>query len=105
MTRSLPSVACTTALLALTACAGPRDAVVADTVATPVVTERCDASRAQAFVGQAATSELVERARAAAGAATARTLRPDQMVTLEYLEGRLNIRVDEGDVVTAIDCG
>lgn len=104
MTRPLSALACTTALLALTACASPRDTMVADP-ATPSVTERCDATRAQSFVGQAATSELVERARAAAGASTARTLKPDQVVTLEYLHDRLNLRVDAGNVVTSIDCG
>ena len=104
MNRSLPALACTTALLALTACASPGDTAAADP-ATPTVTERCDATRAQSFVGQAATTELVERARAAAGANTARTLKPDQMVTLEYLEGRLNLRVDESNIVASIDCG
>lgn len=104
MTRPLSALACTTALLALTACASPRDTMVADP-ATPSVTERCDATRAQSFVGQAATSELVERARASAGASTARTLKPDQVVTLEYLHDRLNLRVDAGNVVASIDCG
>lgn len=104
MTRPLSALACATVLLALTACASPRDTTAVD-AATPTVTERCDATRVQSFVGQTATTELMERARADAGAATARTLKPDQMVTLEYLEGRLNLRVDESNVVTSIDCG
>ncbi|PJJ97592.1 hypothetical protein CO641_11650 [Lysobacteraceae bacterium NML91-0213] len=104
MTRPLSALACTTALLALSACTTPRDAPVGNP-ATPAVTERCDATRAQSFVGQAGTPELLERARTAAGASTARMLKPDQMVTLEYLEGRLNLRVDESNVVASVDCG
>lgn len=48
---------------------------------------------------------MVERARVAAGARTARVLKPGQMVTMEYLPGRLNIDVDERNVITNLRCG
>ena len=106
MTRFPLVFACTTAVFTLAACSTPRtDTEAASATATPQVTERCDATRAQSLVGEAATDELVERARVAAGAATARTLRPDQMATLEYREDRLNLRLDASGVVASIDCG
>ena len=35
----------------------------------------------------------------------ARVLKPGQMVTMEYAEGRLNIDVDAGNVVINLRCG
>ena len=67
--------------------------------------QTCDAAAAQAFVGKVATAEVVEQARAAAGARTARTLAPGQMVTMDYRAGRLNLDVDDGNVITGVRCG
>lgn len=69
---------------------------------TPVI---CDAGRAQFALGQRASDELLERARLAAGAATARFIRPDEAVTLEFLGSRLNLGLDARDVVRAVSCG
>jgi hypothetical protein len=65
----------------------------------------CDASKAQSLLGQAATSELAAEAQRLTGADTVRWLRPDQIVTMEYREGRLNIVIDEANRVAAIRCG
>ena len=65
----------------------------------------CDADAASAAIGQVATAEVNERARMDAGARTARTIAPDQVVTMEYLDTRLNLKVDAGNVVTAVTCG
>lgn len=65
----------------------------------------CAAEKAQGLVGKAATPALLEQAREAAGAQTVRKLLPDQMVTMEYREGRLNVSVDAGDKVVRITCG
>jgi len=67
--------------------------------------EQCDAEAARAFVGQEATAEVVEQARAAAGAELVRTLSPGQMVTMEYHFSRLNLDVDEANVITGARCG
>lgn len=56
-------------------------------------------------VGQPATPANVERARTLAGARTARVLKPGQMVTMEFIEGRLNIDVDDKNVITNVRCG
>lgn len=67
--------------------------------------ERCDADAARDVVGEVATAEVVERARKAAGAELVRTLKPGQMVTMEYHFSRLNIDVDEDNVITGVRCG
>lgn len=65
----------------------------------------CDHTRAQSLIGQAATPANVERARQLAGARMARVLKPGQMVTMEFIEGRLNVYVDANNVITQIRCG
>ena len=42
---------------------------------------------------------------AAAGADTARMLRPDSMITKEYMMGRLNVVVDRDNRIVRVDCG
>lgn len=71
----------------------------------PAFDDPCNADNVQSLVGQQATEEVVEQARIDAGAQTARTLRPDQAVTMEYREGRLNVDVDENGVITGLRCG
>lgn len=68
-------------------------------------TAGCDADAARSVIGQQATPEVLEQARTAAGAQDVRTLAPGQVVTMEYREGRLNVEVDEANVVTAVRCG
>lgn len=118
-------------LLALAACTAPRDpdavgapadgaeattpaapapvepAPPADTppAAEPPAAAACDADAADGVVGRAATTEVVEQARVAAGAAVARTLAPGQVVTMEFRGDRLNLMVDEANVVTGVRCG
>jgi Peptidase inhibitor I78 family len=65
----------------------------------------CDASKAQWAVGQRAADNLLERARATAGARTARFLRPNQPVTMEYSGSRLNLGLAEQNVVRSVTCG
>jgi peptidase inhibitor I78 family protein len=65
----------------------------------------CNAEAARNVVGQLASTQMVEQARSAAGAQTARTLKPGQMVTMEYNASRLNIDVDAGNTITNVRCG
>ena len=69
------------------------------------ISGQCNAEAARGHVGKVATAATVEAARKDAGASTARTLKPDQMVTMEYMEGRLNVDVDARNVITRIRCG
>ena len=50
-------------------------------------------------------AEVVEQARIAAGADVVRTLKPGQVITMEYHASRLNLSVDENNVVVDVSCG
>jgi Peptidase inhibitor I78 family len=68
-------------------------------------TARCSAAKAQWAVGERAIAELLEQARVAAAAGSARFLRPSEPVTMEYLDARLNLGLDAKDVVRTAVCG
>ncbi|MNT66866.1 Peptidase inhibitor I78 family protein [compost metagenome] len=65
----------------------------------------CDAGPLQSQLGQKATPSVMEDLRTRSGSTTARMLRPGQVVTMEYNNTRLNLIVDDKDVMTAIRCG
>lgn len=73
--------------------------------AAPGMVDSCDAGAVQSLIGQEATEAVVEQARIDAGAETARTLRPGEVVTMEYREGRLNVDVDDDGTITSLRCG
>lgn len=60
---------------------------------------------AQWAIGEAKSDALLERARVAAGAGSARFLRPNEPVTLEYVGSRLNLGLDLRDLVRTVVCG
>ncbi len=65
----------------------------------------CDATGLQTQIGQKATPAVLEDLRSRSGSTTGRILRPGQLVTMEYNDTRLNLIVDDKDVMTAIRCG
>lgn len=65
----------------------------------------CDAGPLQSQIGQKATPSVMEDLRTRSGSTSARMLRPGQLVTMEYNNTRLNLIVDDKDVMTAIRCG
>ncbi|TLF47545.1 hypothetical protein FEI13_15170 [Halomonas urmiana] len=67
--------------------------------------ESCDATSLQGRVGERFTATLGETLQAESGATTLRVLRPGTAATLDYRQDRLNVRLDERDLITAIDCG
>lgn len=71
----------------------------------PAAATGCDDSQAQWAVGKKVTETEVEQARKDSGAETARTLKPNQAVTMEFNANRLNLDLDDTGVVTAIRCG
>jgi Peptidase inhibitor I78 family len=83
----------------------PATGAVPATPAMPPPQRGCDPEAARSLVGQVATAEVVEQARSAAGAEIARTLKPGQMVTMEFHPSRLNIDVDAGNAITNVRCG
>lgn len=84
------------AMLSLAACA---------TAETPPGASQCNADAANAYLGKAADAATIEAARQAAGAERVRTIKPGQMVTMEYLEGRLNLYLDANGRIERIACG
>jgi hypothetical protein len=71
----------------------------------PVHEGECNAAPAQGLVGQTVSAVLNEHAMHLSGARVTRTLRPGQIVTMEYRADRLNIRIDTQGKVLAITCG
>ncbi len=74
---------------------------------TPVVplSGVCDAARAQGVLGQRATPQQAQTARAQAGARRLRVIGHDDSVTKEYDSSRLNLQLDEGGRVVQVYCG
>lgn len=66
--------------------------------------DKCDHRKAQWAIGQGATKDLLERARLAAGAEFGRFLRIGEPVTLEYRVGRLNLGMDDQEIVRDVRC-
>lgn len=98
--------------LSLSACnSTPSPAASAETPktenATPVAdtAKHCDATNAQWAVGQAASRATVDKAVTDSGSSTSRVIKPGQAVTMDFREDRLNIEVDDKNVVTAVRCG
>lgn len=71
----------------------------------PPPTGTCVAERAQWAIGRPASRELLERARVDATASVARFIRPDEAITMEFSPARLNLYLDERDVVRGVICG
>ena len=67
---------------------------------TAPVAGDCGASGLQQLVGQpASTLETMRFSQ------QLRVINPGQMVTMDYLEGRLNIAIDEQDRISRVYCG
>jgi hypothetical protein len=65
----------------------------------------CNADRVQALVGREAAPGLVERAKQRSGARTVRVIRPGQAVTMDFRSDRLNLELDNTNMVKAARCG
>lgn len=104
----LASIILSATVSILAACTSQPTAAGDDASASPPpgdVAQACNADAARGAVGKAATPEVVEQARREAGAAIARVLKPGQVVTMEYRGDRLNVDVDDGNVVNNVRCG
>ena len=65
----------------------------------------CNAASAQFAVGQLYGEALAEEVRRRSGATALRSIRPGQVVTLEYNSERINLHLDAGGRVTRVACG
>ena len=103
MPRLLPFASLLT--LSLSACAAPVPPTVRTGGPLPPQQDPCTADAASAYMGQVASGDVVEQARQAAHAEVARVLHPGDIVTMEARTGRLNIDVDERNVIVGLRCG
>lgn len=74
-------------------------------VEPPVAAGACDDSQAQWAIGKTVTEAEIEQARTDSGAESVRTIKPDQGVTMDFNDKRLNLDMDAAGVVTAVRCG
>jgi hypothetical protein len=65
----------------------------------------CDDEPAQSAIGKKVDDSLLDEYRRISGAEIARALRPRSVMTMEYNPQRLNLRVDDDDIVTSVNCG
>ena len=82
-------------LLAASACAS---------LPTPAASP-CGADKASAYVGRQATPEVRGQVQAAVGPRTIRWIGPDDVVTLDFSDTRLNMMLDAAGRITATRCG
>ena len=66
---------------------------------------RCELANADRFVGQPATSELGAGVLRETHAAVLRWAPPGVMLTMDYREDRVTVRIGPDHKVTAINCG
>jgi hypothetical protein len=72
----------------------------------PPMLKTCDPEKAKAdAIGKPANEANIEQARVASGAEHVRVIKPDMMVTLEFMESRLNVDVDEDGNIKNLRCG
>ena len=72
---------------------------------SPPYTGQCDASKATSASGKSATADVVEQIRIQTGSQVARVIRPGQPVTMDYNVARVNVNVDERNVIVRVTCG
>lgn len=101
MNRILPL----SALLVATLLAGCAAAPQEDSPAATKGDGRCDAAPVQNLLEKRITSDLAERARIKSGAAQLRVTQPNQPVTMDYNPQRLNIDIDDDDIIIRLSCG
>lgn len=65
----------------------------------------CGAEKVAGVIGKKRTPALERRVQALSGAARVRWIRPGMMVTMDYSETRLNVRVGPDRKVLSVNCG
>lgn len=65
----------------------------------------CDAGSVQQARGERLTLERVEQLQQQAGASLVRVLGPNEMATMEHNPQRLNIDIDDAEIIERLRCG
>jgi len=66
---------------------------------------KCDAAKAQKLIGRTRSAKVGAEALRLSGATALRWIAPGTMVTMDYRENRLNLRVDPAGKVVKVNCG
>lgn len=90
--------------LALGACTTPPPSGGGET-APPALGSACDTAAIANLVGQPFTPALEADAKARAKVEAVRVIRPGTAVTMDFRPDRLNIDIDDKNVVTGFRCG
>jgi hypothetical protein len=90
--------------LALAACA-PMPPLTDETPVRGDTGYTCNAEGLADLVGQPATAELGATALERSGSRTLRWIQPGMAVTMDYRQDRLNVYLDEQNVVARFTCG
>ena len=101
MNRILPL----SALLAGALLAGCASSPQQDSAGAAEGDGRCNAEPVQHLLEERITTDLAERARIESGAAQLRDTHPNQPVTMDYNPQRLNIDIDDDDIIIRLSCG
>jgi hypothetical protein len=65
----------------------------------------CDAGKAQSLLGRSESADTEAEAKRLSGAGIVRWIPEGGMVTMDYREDRLNLRLDGSGKIVGIDCG
>lgn len=82
-----------------------KDSSASAAVAPAMESGRCNAQAAQFAVGQQASRELLDQAKARSGSMLARILGPHDAVTMDYRSERLNLNADDSGKIVRANCG
>ncbi|MDZ4335035.1 MAG: I78 family peptidase inhibitor [Pseudomonas sp.] len=72
---------------------------------TAEITGDCSVDNLSGVLGQNASAELIEQVQQQANAKTLRVLAPGDAATMDYNPQRLNIDIDESEVIIRLTCG
>ncbi len=103
MSFRLLSATCLGLLLA--ACAPPQSLQPASGGPTIAGDGTCQAEGLEWAIGEKATQDTMARLWRESGAGLIRPIAPGQAVTRDYRRDRVNVRIDDDNAITGIDCG
>ncbi|WP_417328827.1 I78 family peptidase inhibitor [Halomonas cupida] len=67
--------------------------------------DMCDADAVQSWVGRDYQQDMEPQLLSDSGARTLRVLRPNTAATMDLRLDRLNVKLDDNDVITEVGCG
>lgn len=65
----------------------------------------CDAAPVAWAVGQKADEQVMKKVWQQSGAGLIRPIAPDQAVTMDFRQDRINVHLDADNSITKLDCG